>query len=164
MSFYPLIILFILGFTLLLIHAKRLITLSIALACLSALSSTLMYLGGASTAAVIELSVGAGLVAVLFAFANGLLSERDDNFGSVVPNLLAIALAVALVGILLTNHFDWQISEPIIGDLRNYFWEERGADIVALMALMFTTVLGVLGVIVARGEESPQAIAKEAHE
>ena len=159
MSFSALIILFMLGFALLIVHVRRLITLSLALACLSALSSTLLYLGGASTVAVIELSVGAGLVAVLFAFANGLLSERDDKLGSALPSLLAIVLSGLLFGILLTNHFDWQLAEPITGDLGNYFWEERAADMVALMTLMFTAVLGVLGLLAERGEGT-----KEAHE
>lgn len=152
-----------LGFALLLIHSRHLVTLSIALACMSALSSTLLYLGGAGTVAVIELSVGAGLVAVLFAFANGLLSERDDNFGFALPNLLAILLAGAVFGILLTNLVDWQIAEPIVGDLKIHFWEERGADIVALMALIFTAVLGVFAVIAERGK-AHQPKVREAHE
>jgi uncharacterized MnhB-related membrane protein len=163
MGFSPLIIFFLLVFALLLIHTKRLITLSIDLACLSALGSTLLYLGGAGTVAVIEISVGAGLVAVLFAFANGLLSERDDNFGVALPKLLAIVVAGLFLGILLLNPLEWQLTVSAVGDLKTYFWEERGADVVAQMALIFTAVLGVMGLIAER-RELHQAVAREAHE
>ena len=56
-------------FAILSIRSKRLITSALWLAGVSALLSVVFYLFGAHLVAVVELSVGAGLVTVLFAFA-----------------------------------------------------------------------------------------------
>jgi NADH:ubiquinone oxidoreductase subunit 6 (subunit J) len=158
-NFFPLLILFLAGFALMVIHAKRLITVSIALASVSALTSTMLYLAGAQTAAVIELSVGAGLVAVLFAFTNSLLAERSDNLEQAIPRLLALVLAGLVFGILLMNSLGFIPGTTGASDTASYFWEERGADLVAQMALMFSTVLGVLGLLAERDvAHSKQAI------
>jgi hypothetical protein len=160
MTLYFLAICLILACAVLLIHATRLITLSIALASLSALTATLLYLGGAKTAAVIELSVGAGLVAVLFTFANSLLAERSDRLGSAMPRIIAFTLTAFVFGILLLNSVAFPSSEIAAGEPATVFWEERGADVVAIMALMLSAVLLVSGLLVERNPA--REAAKEA--
>ena len=51
------------------IVAKRILSSTIYLACVSALTSAVLYLLGAAQVAVMELSVGAGLVTVLLVYA-----------------------------------------------------------------------------------------------
>lgn len=157
---YSLLIIFLLAFALLLLQAKRLITVSIALASLSALTASLLYLGGASTAAVIELSVGAGLVAVLFAFTNSLLAERNDNLGFAMPRIVGLVFAGLLLLLLLLNSLGIPATEGNQAEnFSHFFWEERGADVLALMALMFTTILGVLALLAER-----ETVERRAHE
>jgi uncharacterized MnhB-related membrane protein len=57
------------------IHAQRLVAAALWLAAVSALNAVVLYEMGAREAAVIELSVGAGLVTVLFVFAIGIAGD-----------------------------------------------------------------------------------------
>jgi uncharacterized MnhB-related membrane protein len=58
------------------IIARRLLTSALWLAGASALTALLLYLLGAPEVAVVELSVGAGLVTVLFVFAINIAGEE----------------------------------------------------------------------------------------
>ena len=58
------------------IRVKRLLVTALWLASTSALTSIMLYLLGGYRIAVIELSVGAGLVTVLFVFAINIAGEE----------------------------------------------------------------------------------------
>ena len=69
----------ILASAVLAIVSKRLLVSAIWLAVTSALVALMIYLLGAPQVAVIELSVGAGLVTVLFVFAINISGEEALN-------------------------------------------------------------------------------------
>ncbi|MDO9122475.1 MAG: NADH-quinone oxidoreductase subunit J, partial [Anaerolineaceae bacterium] len=73
---YVLISVGILACAILAISAKRLLISAIWLAVTSALVALMLFLLGAPQIAVIELSVGAGLVTVLFVFAINISGEE----------------------------------------------------------------------------------------
>src|SRR5574341_657018 len=86
------------------IRAARLMSSALWLAGVSATLSIVFYLMGAAEVAVIELSVGAGLVTVLFVFAINVAGEETLPLASVVPRGLAWLLCLAplaLVGALV---------------------------------------------------------------
>src|SRR6185503_4562768 len=82
------------------IVAKRILSATIYLACISALVSAVIYLLGAAQVAVMELSVGAGLVTVLLVYALSVVGDDALDPASVIPKPLAFG-AVGTVAILL---------------------------------------------------------------
>lgn len=136
------------------IRAPRLLVAAIWLAGVSALVAVLLYLLGAYEVAVIELSVGAGLVTVLFVFAISLAGEETTRLPAIIPRPLAIGLVAASVLLLA-----WMLAptdNPPAADDESSFtvvvWQERGADALAQIVLIFAGVLGVLGIL---AEERP---------
>ena len=79
------LIIVILIFAVQAIRTKQLITSALWLAGVSALCSVLFFLFGAQLVAVIELSVGAGLVTVLFVFAISVAGDDALNATPVPP-------------------------------------------------------------------------------
>jgi len=78
------------------VRATRLLVSAIWLAGTSALVALEMYILGAPEIAVIELSVGAGLVTILFVFAINLTGEENFDARRMMPRPLAgVLLAVA---------------------------------------------------------------------
>src|SRR5512132_346646 len=82
------------------IVAKRILSATIYLACVSALVSAVIYLMGAAQVAVMELSVGAGLVTVLLVYALSVVGDDAMDPASVIPKPLAFAV-VGCVAIIL---------------------------------------------------------------
>lgn len=132
------------------VRAKRLLVSAIWLALTSALVALMIYLLGAPQIAVIELSVGAGLVTVLFVFAINIAGEESLKLKSLLPKpfawgliIVAAGLAIYLIlprlGVIPTIPQD-----PTAGKI---LWEERYLDILLQMALIFSGVLGVLGLL-----------------
>jgi uncharacterized MnhB-related membrane protein len=135
------------------IRARRLLTSALWLGGTSALLSVALYVYGAYQAAVIELSVGAGLVTVLFVFAINVAGEGAIGarapFG--VPRPLAwglVAVAVILLGwsilLLGTTPAASTITEPALATV---LWQERGLDVLVQVVLIFAGVLGLLGLL-----------------
>lgn len=130
--------------------SKRLLISAIWLALTSALVSIILYLLGAHHIAVIELSVGAGLVTVLFVFAINIAGEDITALKSIVPKPIALALIIGALALLvflvlravgvipLPNAFVTQ-SEIL--------WQSRYLDLLLQIALIFAGVLGVLGLL-----------------
>lgn len=132
------------------VHAKRLLHSALWLAGTSALVALEMYLLGAPEVAVIELSVGAGLVTVLFVFAINIAGEEMISVQPIVPRPLARALV--LMSILLLGWMDLEIIgtqvtviEPL--HFKVVLWDTRLLDVLLQMALIFAGVLGVLGLL-----------------
>jgi uncharacterized MnhB-related membrane protein len=105
------------------IRVRRLLMSALWLAGASALVSLLIYLLGAPEVAVIELSVGAGLVTVLFVFAINIAGEET------LPR-------AGLVNIVEDKKSFAQV-----------VWNLRSLDMLLQVILIFAGVLGVVGLL-----------------
>lgn len=131
------------------IIAKRILTATIYLACISALVSATVYSLGAAQVAVMELSVGAGLITVLLVYALSVVGDDAWDPASVIPKPLAFGL-VAGVAIVL----GW-MAYPAIQttvetgsvDLVSTLWQNRVLDVWIQIVLIFSGVMGVLGLL-----------------
>jgi len=136
------------------IREKRLLVAALWLAVTSALVSLLMYRLGALEVAVVELSVGAGLVTVLFVFAINIAGDETLVPKDLVPRPLAwviIAIGLVLLGWMILPTFQLdpylaKMSFPSgsIEDFREMVWSERGLDTLLQVVLIFAGVMSVL--------------------
>ena len=143
------------------ITTTRILSATIYLACISALTSAVLYLAGAVQVAVMELSVGAGLVTVLLVYALSVVGDDAMDSLSVVPKPLAFIL-VCLTTILL----GWMAFPAIPSyfergsmSLAVSLWQTRVLDVWIQIALIFSGVMGVLGLL---SEKTPGR-SKEIH-
>lgn len=137
------------------IRSGRLLISAIWLAGASALTALIMYTLGAQQVAVIELSVGAGLVTVLFVFAINISGEEVFKPAGLVSKPLAGAIALLAAGLLIWYTFQVPAATAGAGFLLPFntvLWEVRGIDIVLQGILVFAGVLAVLG-LMAEGDE-----------
>lgn len=142
------------------IRAQRLLLSALWLAGCSALVAVLLYLMGAYQLAVIELSVGAGLVTVLFVFAINIAGEETPAGTAVLPRSLSWALVVISVGLLgwlVLPGFGPQTAVAVDGTFTSQVWGERRLDVLLQIVLIFSGVLGMLGLLA----ESKPHIGKE---
>ena len=130
-------------------RAKQLIVSALWLAGCSAILSILMYLLGAFAVAVIELSVGAGLVTVLFVFAISIAGDESIEIKSIIPR--PIAFSIALVSIVLLGFMTVSslISLPVTTEasFSEMLWQQRGLDMLVQSGLLFAAVVGMLGLL-----------------
>jgi NADH:ubiquinone oxidoreductase subunit 6 (subunit J) len=132
------------------IRAKQLITSSLWLALVSALCSVLFFNYGAHLVAVIELSVGAGLVTVLFVFAINMAGDDAIDTKPVPPKWLSIGFALLFVILLGWYVLPGSIASSASvadGSLSVVLWQERGMDLIVQVVLIFAGVLGLLGLL-----------------
>jgi len=142
------------------IGSKRLLVSAIWLAATSALTALMFYLLGAAQVAVIELSVGAGLVTVLFVFAINISGEEAMDLKPVMPKPLAwgaILIAVGLTIYLVIQSGGLALTLKASADAPAILWTDRYLDILLQIALVFCGVLGVLGLL----SEGKPAVQKE---
>jgi uncharacterized MnhB-related membrane protein len=127
----------------------RILSSTIYLACVSAAVAMMLYLLGAYQVAVIELSVGAGLVTVLLVYAISVVGDDASDPGPVIPRPVAVGLTLLTAVMLgymayslpakgLTGRFP-----PLVKAL----WEQRVLDVWIQMVLIFAGVLGILGLL-----------------
>jgi NADH:ubiquinone oxidoreductase subunit 6 (subunit J) len=137
------------------VRAVRLLYSALWLAGVSITVSILLYLVGATIIAVIELSLSVGLITILLVFAISMVGA--DSPDQPVPHplnlptvaamlLLVIGLAVPLLAPQV-NADDFTFSAT--------FWQQREADVIAQIALIFAGVLGVLGLLADVGSAQP---------
>ena len=135
---------------------QRILSSTLYLACVSALTSALLYLLGTPQVAVIELSVGAGLVTVLLVYAISVVGDDAWDELSIVPRPLALILTAG--GSLLLVILAWPLvgnTQPLpIPAMQNTLWEQRVLDVWIQMVLIFSGVLGMLGLL---SERKPAA-------
>ncbi len=132
------------------IVARRLLTSALWLAGTSALLALLIYMLGAPEIAVIELSVGAGLVTVLFVFAINIAGEDVSTVKSLIPRPLAwglLAAAVALAVWMFLPGIHTPMAEINPRPFAFVVWRDRAVDVFLQAALIFTGVLGLLGLL-----------------
>ncbi len=153
---YVLLALGILICAVLAVSVRRLLVSAIWLALTSALVAIMLYLLGAHQIAVIELSVGAGLVTVLFVFAINISGEDTTRLQSIIPKPVAVALIVAAtsLAVFLILRAVGVIDLPAsLGTPSQILWQERYLDLLLQVVLIFAGVLGVLGLL-AEGQQS----------
>lgn len=134
------------------VRAKRLLLSALWLAGASALTALMMYLLGAAEVAVIELSVGAGLVTVLFVFAINIAGEENIPIQSIVPRPFAWAMMLGSIILLIWMNLDLvglTINVQAFQDepFKTMLWENRALDVLLQIVLIFAGVLGVLGLL-----------------
>jgi uncharacterized MnhB-related membrane protein len=131
------------------IIAKRILSATIYLACISALVSAVIYLLGAEQVAVMELSVGAGLVTVLLVYALSVVGDDALDPASVIPKPLAfgaVGLVVILLGLMAYPAIQTNLSQDAT-TLASVLWQNRVLDVWIQIALIFSGVMGVLGLL-----------------
>jgi NADH:ubiquinone oxidoreductase subunit 6 (subunit J) len=146
---YALLMLLSIVFAIMAVRAKMLITSALWLAGVSAMVAVLFYLLGARQVAVVELSVGAGLVTVLFVFAISIAGEEPGVLKSLIPAWLGGALIFLMVVL-----FGWFTIPGAVTSVPTteapfitVFWQERGLDMLVQVTLIFAGVLGLIGLL-----------------
>ena len=137
------------------IGARRLLIAALWLAGCSAFLALAIALMGAPEVGVVELSVGAGLVTVIFVFAINIAGEETAVTKSLVPRPLAWVLMGLFLFLLLWLTVPRLVVPSFAPDTLPFMsaiWEERRLDTVLQVALIFSGVLGSLGLLAERGE------------
>lgn len=151
----------ILASAVLAVASKRLLVSAIWLAVTSALVALMLYMLGAPQVAVIELSVGAGLVTVLFVFAINISGEEPVNMKPVIPKPLAWGMVILAIVVSTYLFFkDGSIDLTIVQSQSTPYilWSDRYLDILLQIGFIFCGVLGVLGLL---SEGKPQINEEE---
>jgi uncharacterized MnhB-related membrane protein len=131
------------------ITSPRILTATIHLAFVSAATAMLLYSFGAAQVAVIELSVGAGLVTVLLVYAISVVGDEATDPGPVIPGSVAVALTLLAVTMLGWMAFSLPSRTGLsaVPPLARALWEQRVLDVWIQMVLIFAGVLGILGLL-----------------
>lgn len=143
------------------ILAKRILSATIYLACMSAFISAVIYLLGAAQVAVIELSVGAGLVTILLVYAVSVVGDDAIDPPSVIFKPLAFGI-VGFVVIVLGTMVYPAVPAPFERgsmSLAVSLWQDRVLDIWIQIALIFSGVLGILGLLSETTPEEQRSIS-----
>lgn len=136
--------------------ARRLLVSALWLAGTSALVALMIYILGAPQVAVVELSVGAGLVTILFVFAINIAGEENESPRNLIPKPLAwllVVLSVILLAWFTIPRVFPAIPVPSVMPFTQMLWDQRGLDMLLQVALIFTGVLGVVGLLVDRKKD-----------
>ena len=131
------------------IRARRLVASSLWLAALSALLSVLIYMMGASRIAVIELSVGAGLVTVLLVFVVGIVGDEAEVEKPLIPSVVSWGFGLAALVLLGVLTVPLAVAPPPASQssLASLLWQDRALDVLLQVVLIFCGVMGVLGLL-----------------
>ncbi|HEX7433528.1 MAG TPA: hydrogenase subunit MbhD domain-containing protein [Anaerolineaceae bacterium] len=132
------------------IRSNRLLISALWLAGSSALVALLLYMLGAAEVAVIELSVGAGLVTVIFVFAINIAGEESFSIRRLIPRPITwglLAVTVVLLGGLTLSHMAPVLPGIDALPFAKAVWEVRGLDALLQVIIIFSGVLGLLGLL-----------------
>lgn len=132
------------------LRVNRLMIAALWLAVSSALLAALFYIMGAPEIGVIELSVGAGLVTVLLVFAISVAGNEPQDMRQLLPRPVAWGLALVAFGLLA-----WQVLPSLTtlqtgaapSTFTEALWQQRGLDVLVQIVLVFSGVLGFLGLL-----------------
>jgi uncharacterized MnhB-related membrane protein len=139
--------------SLLAIRTGLLLLAALWLALASAVVAIFLYAFGAHEIAVIELSVGTGLVPVLFVFAISLIGGASSLPVPIVPRPVAYGLVlvcILLLGLMVIQSSDLnQVVRSDSGSFSHALWDERGLDMLVQSVLIFAGVLTILNLLTA---------------
>ncbi len=135
-------------------RATSVLAATIWLASVSMLAATLMFLIGAKQVAVIELSVGAGLVTVMLVYAISVVGDDAIDLPSIIPKPFAMIICIIIAIFLALMSLPF-IGQPSVADnalavaepLSETLWQHRVLDVWVQIVLIFCGVLGVLGLL-----------------
>jgi uncharacterized MnhB-related membrane protein len=138
--------------------AKRILAAALWLASVSAVVATILYRLGAQQVAVIELSVGAGLVTVLLVYAISVVGDDALDPKSIIPRPLALVLVLIVAGLLAWLGLPLVERPALVTEttLASTLWEHRVLDVWVQIVLIFSGVLGMLGLL-AEGKSKPRS-------
>ena len=148
------------------IRAERLLVSALWLAGCSALLALAIGLLGAPEVGVVELSVGAGLVTVIFVFAISIAGEDTSVSGPLVPRPIAWALMGLFTFLLIWLTVPRLLPPVTQRDALPFLravWDERSLDTVLQVVLIFSGVLGSLGLLAERREAAGTDARAERH-
>jgi uncharacterized MnhB-related membrane protein len=137
------------------IRAPRLLVSALWLAGCSALLALAIALLGAPEVGVVELSVGAGLVTIIFVFAINIAGEETTAASALVPRPLSWALMGIFLFLLLWLIVPRLVVPALDRDALPFLravWEQRSLDTILQVALIFSGVLGSIGLLADRRE------------
>lgn len=145
------------------VRSPRLLTSSLFLAVVSALVSVVLFMLGATEVAVIELSVGAGLVTVLLVYALSMVGEDIQDPPSIIPKPLAFVLVAAAAGLIGWMTLPLMPLPQATRDLLlvDVLWKQRALDVWIQVALIFSGVMGILGLLTESKTIHPDEIEPE---
>lgn len=129
--------------------SKHLLPSTLYLAGVSALATVTLFMLGAHEVAVIELSVGAGLVTVLLVYVLSVVGEDVFDPTSIIPKPLAFLLVAGIGGLVIWMAYPLTIRPNTYGEvlLAEVLWKQRALDVWVQIALIFSGVMGVLGLL-----------------
>ncbi len=145
-------------------RARRLLTAVLWLAVTSAMVATTLYRAGAPEMAAMELSVGAGLVTVMFVFSIAIAGEEAIEARTLIPPALAwllIVIAAVLLAIPLLPIEPLETASSEV-PFATMLWQERGLDVLIQIGLIFAGVLGILGLLTEPAIERKKETAVDA--
>lgn len=131
------------------IRSSHLLISAVWLAGSSALTALLIYLFSTPELAVIELSVGAGLVTVLFVFAINITGEDPSVSLPAIPHTIAwvlVIMAIAALGWMVLPNLGIP-SGGLDKSFSDYMWTSRKLDVYLQTGIIFAGVLGVLSLL-----------------
>jgi len=137
--------------------SKNILSAALYLACVSAMTSAILYMLGATQVAVIELSVGAGLVTVLMVYAISVVGKDASDPAPIIPRGFAALLCLGTIGILLWACLPLipvsasRTAQPLIITL----WQGRVLDVWIQVVLIFSGVMGILGLLAEQAVRKP---------
>ncbi len=132
------------------IRATRLLIASLWLAGVSVFTSIILYLIGAHMMAVIELSLSVGLITILLVFAIAMVgADSPDHLTSQLLNWpLIMAMLLLIIGLtLLVLSPQSNTQSTSEASFSTIFWQQRQGDVAAQIAMIFTGVMGLLGLL-----------------
>lgn len=143
--------------------SKRMLVTAIWLAGTSALVSLMFYLLGAYQVAVIELSVGAGLVTILFVFAINIAGETPIPARTIIPKTLAWIFVILMIGLVVWQVIPDSILQGVMENIadtgfQQTVWFSRQIDSYLQIMIIFAGVLSMLGLL---HEDKPGNFAAE---
>jgi hypothetical protein len=104
---------------------------------------------GAAQVAVMELSVGAGLVTVLLVYAVSVVGDDAHDPASAIAKPLAFVMVAAVTVLLAVMIFPGaqESVDTSTLALSTALWKNRVLDVWIQIALIFSGVMGVLGLL-----------------
>lgn len=138
------------------IFASRMLIAVLSLGIVSALTSIMLYLVGATTIAVVELSVGTGLATVLMVFVITMIGDEHER--PILNPIAILFILIVFVGIVFLTIPMLPTPEMIVDvDIRTMIWQMRGLDWLPQIALMFVGTLGALALSKAHSQSDSLA-------
>ena len=130
------------------LRVKSLLASALWLAVVSGLVSLFMYMLGSPGIAAVELSVGAGLVTVLFVFVISITGNEKLPDKPLFPRWLALVITIVSFGALAWFWFKSGINPALDTEkadiLADTIWVDRKLDIYLQAALLISGIFGTL--------------------